>query len=123
VKGLANACVLEYRRRQGKPLVLTAEDLCNLGPLALLQDLALVALLGIPHVERNGHHYFRGLSMWPEDWQQTVQLAHADVYTRHEQGFACLQIDRGQLNLTSINAAPFGLAPRLDPSAFERVEL
>src|SRR5207302_8085313 len=64
--GIANACLLEKRRRDGERVVLTGEDLCNLGPVALLQDLALMALLGIEHVERNGHHYYRGLSLWPE---------------------------------------------------------
>ncbi len=113
VKGLANACLLEFRRRQGQSLVLTAEDLCNLGPVALLQDLALVGLLGIPHVERNGHHYFRGLSMWPEDWQRKVQEAHPDLYTVHKHRFTCLRIDAGRLSLDSVNEAPFGLKLRL----------
>jgi hypothetical protein len=121
VKSIANACLLEHRRRLGQTLVLTAEDLCNLGPVALLQDLALVGLLAIPHVERNGHHYFRGLSMWPEDWQEAVLAAHGDVYARHPQGFACLQIDKGRLQLGSINAAPLGLRPLFDPSTFEAV--
>jgi hypothetical protein len=65
VKGIANACLLEKRRRDGERVVLSGEDLCNLGPVALLQDLAMMALLGIEHVERNGHHYYRGLSLWP----------------------------------------------------------
>ena len=101
--------------------MLTAEDLCNLGPVALLQDLAMVGLLGIPHVERNGHHYFLGLSMWRDDWRGSVLAAHPDLYTRHPHGFACVQIRDGSLNLASVNAAPFGLAPLFDPSGFESV--
>jgi hypothetical protein len=101
--------------------VLTAEDLCNLGPVALLQDLAIVALLGIPHVERNGHHYFRGLSMWPETWQQAALASHGDLYTDHPNGFPCLRIHNGRLNLDSLNAAPFGVQPLFDPSTFEAV--
>ena len=46
VKGIANACLLEKRWRDGERVVLTGEDLCNLGPVALLQDLALMALRG-----------------------------------------------------------------------------
>jgi hypothetical protein len=121
VKSIANAALLEHRRRQGHPLVLTAEDLCNLGPVALLQDLAIVALLGIPHVERNGHHYFRGLSMWPTGWQTTVLDAHGDLYRRHELGFPCVHTHNGMLQLGTLNKAPFGLQPLLDPSAFERI--
>ncbi len=122
-KGIANACLLEHLRQAGKDAMLTAEDLCNLGPVALLQDLALVSLLGIPHVERNGHHYFRGLSMWPKAWQQSVQTAHSDMYENHERGFAFLRIKEGCLAVDSVNQAPFGLKPLLDPSAFERMEL
>jgi hypothetical protein len=120
IKGIANACLLEKRRRSGQRVVLTGEDLCNLGPVALLQDLSLMALLGIEHVERNGHHYYRGLSLWPEDWQTAVQTGHGDLYSRHEQGFACLQIRAGNLKLDSVNAAPFGLKPLLDPARFVR---
>jgi L-alanine-DL-glutamate epimerase-like enolase superfamily enzyme len=66
VKGLANAAVLHDRRRSGGDVVLTGEDLANLGPVALLQDLAMMALLGVTHVERNGHHYYRGPEHVPE---------------------------------------------------------
>lgn len=120
VKGLANACLLEKRRRAGKAAVLTGEDLCTLGPVALLQDLAMMALLGIPHVERNGHHYFRGLSPWPEDWQATARAAHADLYVRHPQGFVRLDVRDGSVVLGTVNQAPFGVGPLLDPSRFER---
>jgi hypothetical protein len=121
VKSLAHACLLEHRRRLGQALVLTAEDLCILGPVALLQDLAMVALLGIPHVERNGHHYFRGLSMWPEDWQRETLAAHNDLYRRHLENFPCVDIRNGSLSLESVSTAPFGLKPLLDPSGFEVV--
>jgi L-alanine-DL-glutamate epimerase-like enolase superfamily enzyme len=120
VKGIANACLLEKRRRNGERVVLTGEDLCNLGPVALLQDLAMMALLGIEHVERNGHHYYRGLSLWPADWQDTVLASHGDLYTRHRDGFACLHIREGCVALGSVNTAPFGVKPLFDPSRFER---
>jgi len=120
VKGIANACLLEKRRRNGERVVLTGEDLCNLGPVALLQDLAMMALLGIEHVERNGHHYYRGLSLWPADWQDAALAAHGDLYTRHHDGFAFLQIREGRVALGSVNAAPLGVKPLFDPSRFER---
>lgn len=119
VKGIANACLLEKRRRDGQRVVLTGEDLCNLGPVALLQDLALMALLGIEHVERNGHHYYRGLNVWPELWQSSVLTNHGDLYERHRAGFATLSIHAGQIQLGSVNAAPFGVQPLFDPACFE----
>jgi hypothetical protein len=123
VKGLANAALLAKRRRDGRPGVMTGEDLCTLGPFALVQDLAMMALLGIRHVERNGHHYYRGLSMFPADWQQAMLTAHGDLYSRHPGGFACLQIHDGRLRLGSANAAPFGVEPLLDPSGFAPLEM
>jgi hypothetical protein len=120
VKGVANACLLAARRRAGQPGLLTGEDLCTLGPVALLQDLAMMALLGIEHVERNGHHYYRGLSMFPPDWQEAVLAAHGDLYGRHADGFPALRITEGLIELGSVNGAAFGLKPWLDPSRFER---
>jgi len=120
VKGIANACLLEKRRQGGERVVLTGEDLCNLGPVALLQDLAMMALLGIEHVERNGHHYYRGLSLWPADWQDEALAAHGDLYTRHHDGFARLHIGEGRVALDSVNTAPFGVTPLFDPSQFEQ---
>lgn len=122
VKGLANAVLLRERSRAGANVVLTGEDLANLGPVALLQDLAMMALLGITHVERNGHHYYRGLSMFPADWQAAALESHGDLYRRHEEGFAALRIDAGRIELGTVNAAPFGVAPAFDPSVFERLE-
>jgi hypothetical protein len=120
VKGIANACLLQKRRRDGENAVLTGEDLCTLGPVALLQDLAMMALLGIEHVERNGHHYYRGLSPWPADWQEAMLAAHGDLYRRHDGGFATLAIRNGRVDLISVNRAPFGVAPMFDPSRFAR---
>ena len=112
LRGIANACLLEHRRRQqpNVPYILTGEDLANVGPVALLQDLATVATLGLSHVERNGHHYFRGLSMFDSSFQEQVLSAHGDLYHRSEQGFATLAITHGQLNLASVNSAPFGVS-------------
>ncbi|MEX0776984.1 MAG: hypothetical protein WD042_14865, partial [Phycisphaeraceae bacterium] len=94
-KGVANACLIEFMnrlrgdddveaKRQG--FVMTGEDLCNVGPVALLQDLAVAANLGIEHVERNGHHYFAGLSMLPPEVQELVLGAHGDLYQRVDPG-------------------------------------
>jgi hypothetical protein len=123
VKGIANAGLLEKLRQQGERAVLTGEDLCNLGPVALLQDLAMMALLGIEHVERNGHHYYRGLGLWPADWQEAALLAHGDLYTADDHGFVRLDIRSGRINLGSINQAPFGVAHQFDPSQFERQQM
>jgi len=119
VKGLANSALLQKRAAfMTRAPILSAEDLANVGPVALLQDLAMVAALGIPHVERNGHHYFRGLGMHSPGVQEEVLRAHAGLYRRHERGFAALGTLGGLLDLASVNSAPFGCAIQLDPARF-----
>jgi hypothetical protein len=119
-KGLANACLLANRRRtdpQGRYL-LTGEDLANVGPVALLQDLAAMATLGVAHVERNGHHYFAGLSMLPPDVQEQVLATHGDLYRRHPRGFPTLDLRGGRIEVGSVVAAPFGVGFRFDPTRY-----
>ncbi|MDH3583917.1 MAG: hypothetical protein OER86_06855 [Phycisphaerae bacterium] len=120
IKGVANAALVEHRCRQdpGGRYILSGEDLANVGPVALLQDLAIMATLGVKHVERNGHHYFRGLSMYPRSVQQQVIAAHPDLYREHELGFATLAIHAGRIDLGSVVAAPFGLGLELDVTEF-----
>ena len=60
---------------------MSGEDLANVGPVALLNDLTVMSSLGINHVERNGHHYFAGLSVYPKDLQEKICLAHPDLYS------------------------------------------
>jgi len=110
-KGVANRCLLQLKREQladGGPWIMSGEDLANVGPVALLNDLAVMATLGIEHVERNGHHYFAGLSMYPECVQERVLKAHSDVYRMSENEFPTLRIDGGMLHVQSVTEAAFG---------------
>lgn len=114
-RGAANACLLA-RRGAG---VQTGEDLTNVGPVALMQDLAVMASLGIGHVERNGHHYFRGLAAMPAAANDAVLTAHGDAYRRHAAGFAALDARGGRLAVGSMVDAPFGYADAIRP--FEQI--
>jgi hypothetical protein len=109
-RGVANACLLEHRRRRwpGRPYLFSGEDLANVGPVALLQDLAAVATLNLSHVERNGHHYFPGLAMLPEDVQATTLRDHGDLYRAAPGGYPTLDIRGGEVRLDSVVDAPFG---------------
>lgn len=111
-KGIVNRARIADRQaaRPDGGYVMSAEDLVNLGPVALLQDLAIVAKLGIPHVERNGHHYYRGLSMFPPAIQQRMLHAHPDLYREHRDGYPELRLEQGLVSTASINRAPFGVA-------------
>lgn len=118
VKGLANAALLRTRPDS----ILSGEDLCSIGPVAMLQDVAVQAALGVAHVERNGHHYFRGLDVYPEALQRDVLAAHDGLYERHAEGFPVLRINDGQMDVTSVNAAPFGCGAILSMEPFEALD-
>lgn len=121
MKGLLNCATIAACGDRDRKLILSAEDLGNVGPIALLQDLAMVGALGIPHVERNGHHYFAGLSMFPDAIQSDMLVHHSDLY-EHQLEFTALAPQDGRLSLKSVNEAPFGLTPFVVMRHFETWE-
>ena len=122
-KGIANACLLDHHRRNGTQTVMSGEDLCNVGPVAVIQDLAVMATLGIESVERNGHHYMAGLSQFPERTREQVLNAHDGLYKTSETGWPTLAICNGEIDLTSVNTQPFGTGFELDLSVFSEIPL
>lgn len=120
IKSIANACLIAHRRRRDTrgQYILSAEDLTTFGPVALPQDLAVIATLGIEHAERNGHHYFHGLDALPRPMQDQMLAAHSDLYRRHERGFVTLNAQNGCINAGSVVAAPFGYDCEIDLSQF-----
>jgi hypothetical protein len=91
----------------------SGEDLTNLGVLALQQDLATVAALGLGHVERNGHHYFRGLVHLSERERNAAATAHPDLWDASH-GLPQLRIEAGELQLGSLQAAGYGYSSEID---------
>lgn len=80
---------------------LSAEDLTTQAGMAVQQDLALAALLGIEHAERNGHHYVDGMAGAPEIEQRAFLAAHPQLYERSH-GAVRLAIRDGRLVLRSL---------------------
>ena len=102
-KSMLNAarCAV-WNREPGAPRhFMSAEDLTIQAGLALQQDLALVSLLGIGHVERNGHHYVDGMAALPADEQQAFLDAHPDLYERSH-GAVRLRLHEGRLAIASL---------------------
>ncbi len=118
-KGIANACLIAHRRAldPALPLQISAEDLSNVGPIALQQDLAVIATLGIPHAERNGHHYFTALRQFPPAISAAVSAAHPDLFRQHSEGYPVVRLEHGAMDVTSVVAAPFGVGCALDFAA------
>lgn len=116
-KSLLNAarCVA-WNAQRGTPdgFFQSAEDLTLQPGLAMQQDLALVALLGIPDVERNGHHYVDGMRGRPAAEQQAFAQAHPDLYERavgpDGQAVTRLRIEDGRMTIASLACPGFGSA-------------
>ncbi len=85
---------------------MSAEDLTTQAGLSVQQDLALVNLLGITHVERNGHHYVDGMAALPASEQAAFLAAHPDLYERSH-GAVRLKISGGRIAVGSLAGAGF----------------
>jgi L-alanine-DL-glutamate epimerase-like enolase superfamily enzyme len=100
----------------GDGYFMSAEDLTTQAGLSVQQDLALVNLLGITHVERNGHYYVNGMAAQSQEEQQAFLDAHPDVYERSH-GAVRLKIHGGRIALKSLACAGFASAAMPDFSA------
>jgi len=95
---------------------MSAEDLTTLAGVSVQQDLALASLLGLGHVERNGHHFIDGMSFAPEREQADFLAAHPDLYERAS-GRARLRIKAGRLALGSLACPGLAVAADVDFAA------
>jgi L-alanine-DL-glutamate epimerase-like enolase superfamily enzyme len=107
-KSLLNAtrCRLWNREEGGERYFMTGEDLTLQAGLALQQDLALVSLLGLKHVERNGHHYVNGMAGLPDEEQEGFLKHHPDLYERSH-GAVRLKISKGMIAMKSLDCPGF----------------
>ncbi len=89
---------------------MSGEDLTTLAGLSVQQDLALVSLLGLADVERNGHHFIDGFRGRPAAEAEAFAAAHPDLY-RIDGGRPRLRIEAGRIALGSVVACKaFGSA-------------
>jgi hypothetical protein len=107
-KSLLNAarCAMWNAESRDAYYFMTGEDLTTQAGLAVQLDLALVNLIGLQHVERNGHHYVNGMSGLPEKEQDGFLAAHPDLYERSH-GAVRLKIRAGRLGIGSLAAVGF----------------
>jgi hypothetical protein len=90
---------------------MSAEDLTTQAGIALQQDLALVTLLGLTHVERNGHHYVAGMAGRTRAEQRAFLAAHSDLYA---DGPVRVRIRDGRLAIGSLACPGFAVAAEPD---------
>ena len=86
---------------------MSGEDLTTQAGFSVQQDLALVSLLGLAHVERNGHHFIDGFAGRPAAEAQAFLRQHPDLY-REDQGRVRLRIEHGLLQIGSLECPGFG---------------
>jgi hypothetical protein len=105
-KSMVNAVRAAKWSGQGAKYFVTGEDLTCQAGLAVQQDLALGALIGVTHAERNGHHYVDGFADTPAAEAEAFMAAHPDLY-RSDRGKIRLAIDDGDLLTGSLTAPGF----------------
>ena len=99
----------------------TGEDLTCQAGLAVQQDLALGALIGVSHAERNGHHYVDGFADTPAAEAQAFLAAHPDLYV-NDGGKVRLAIHDGDLLTGSLVTLGFATSVHPDWSSLPSLE-
>lgn len=118
-KSIVNSarCAL-WNAESSERYFMSAEDLTCEPGIALQQDLALVTLLGLSHVERNAHHFIDGFGGRSRDEATAFMHAHADLY--HDvNGNVRLRIRDGAIGIGSLDCAGFGTAVEPDLTTLE----
>jgi hypothetical protein len=123
-RALLNAarCQLWNREEGSDRYFMSGEDLTLQAGLGVQQDLALATLLGLKHVERNGHHYVNGMAALPEAEQKAFLEKHGDLY-EHSQGATRLKIQGGRLQITSLGAPGFASQAMPDWGSMKTMEM
>jgi len=121
-KTFVNAARCAYGHHRERPFM-TGEDLTAQAGLALQQDLALAGLIGLTHVERNGHHYvdgFNGQAAPPAEQRAFVQ-SHPDLYEATSVG-ARVRIRHGTVAFGSLHVSGFASAASPDAASLTRLK-
>ncbi|MEH2610289.1 hypothetical protein [Bradyrhizobium sp. AZCC 1693] len=120
-KSVINATRAAKWSAGGEKCFIAGEDLTCQAGLAVQQDLALGALIGVTHAERNGHHYVDGFGDTPAAEAEAFLTAHPDLYVR-DSGKVRLAIHDGDLLTGSLTTPGFATATHPDWSAMSPLE-
>lgn len=115
-KSVINATRAAKWSAGGEKCFIAGEDLTCQAGLAVQQDLALGALIGVTHAERNGHHYVDGFGDTPAAEAEAFLSAHPDLYVR-DSGKVRLAIHDGDLLTGSLTTPGFATSVHPDWSA------
>jgi L-alanine-DL-glutamate epimerase-like enolase superfamily enzyme len=124
-KSLLNAsrvALWNAEKTGGPDFIISAEDLTCQPGLAVQQDTALVAALGLTHVERNGHHYVDGFGLAPDAEAQAFLAAHPALYGRAG-GQVRLNVASGDLDTRSLYGPGFASGAGPDWASLDSLSL
>lgn len=122
-KSIINAArAAAWNRRDGAPgrWFVTGEDLTCQAGLGVQQDTALVACLGITHVERNGHHYVDGFGQAPTAEAAGFAAAMPGFYERRGNALT-LAVGTGALPTAPLFTPGFASGAMPDWTSLARV--
>jgi L-alanine-DL-glutamate epimerase-like enolase superfamily enzyme len=111
-KSIINATRAAKWSADGGSYFVAGEDLTCQAGLAVQQDHALAALIGVTHAERNGHHYVDGFADTPVAEADAFLAAHGDLYLRSDK--VRLAIHDGDLLTGSLTVPGFASAVHPD---------
>jgi hypothetical protein len=115
-KSIVNATRAAKWSAGSERFFISGEDLTCQAGLGVQQDLALGALIGVTHAERNGHHYVDGFADTPASEAQAFMSAHPDLYISDGNSIR-LSIHDGDLLTGSLTAPGFATGVHPDWSA------
>ena len=115
-KSVINATRAAKWSASGEKCFIAGEDLTCQAGLAVQQDLALGALIGVTHAERNGHHYVDGFAETPAAEAEAFLAGHPDLYVRDDDKIR-LAIHDGDLLTGSLTTPGFATSVHPDWSA------
>jgi hypothetical protein len=110
-------CEIWNRQEEGR-YFMSAEDLTCEPGISIQQDLALVNILGLPHVERNAHHFIDGFDSRSQLEADTFLRTHNDLYEKTNDRVR-LRIRDGKFSINSLNCHGFGTTATPDLAASE----
>ena len=120
-KSILNATRAQKWSMGGERFFISGEDLTCQAGLAVQQDLALGALIGVTHAERNGHHYVDGFADTPDREAQAFLVAHPDLYIR-DGNTVRLSIHDGDLLTESLTTPGFASGAHPDWTTLEPLQ-
>jgi hypothetical protein len=120
-KSVVNATRAAKWSAGGEKFFIAGEDLTCQAGLAVQQDLALGALIGVSHAERNGHHYVNGFGDTPAAEAQAFLAAHPDLYVS-DGNIIRLSIQDGDLVTGSLATPGFATSVHPDWTALSPLQ-